>query len=57
MKTRFSVIAASLAACFLALVSTSAQEKSVRPGIAELAETKAPGYSLALDGRFAQHEV
>jgi ubiquinone/menaquinone biosynthesis C-methylase UbiE len=33
MKTTLSFIAATLAACCLALVSTSAQEKSVRPGI------------------------
>src|SRR5258708_558914 len=33
MKPRFSIIAPILAVCFLTLVSATAQEKSVRPGI------------------------
>jgi hypothetical protein len=33
MKSIFSTFAATLAACSLALVSSPAQEKSVRPGI------------------------
>lgn len=51
MRSLFSVIAASVALCFLTLLSTTAQEKSVKPGINKQFENPNPkDWSQKLEG-------